>query len=147
MSESGHMPWILLVVKWAPSPSTPSQGLEAETACIRGDRSPHLAEESLPLAMCVGSLISTVISVFQEKVARRYGKMTSTPEGRLYFSCVQLRSIANWMYLVRIDSGTIGTLDCTYHGNWVCDHGPIFHLPCGLQLPNRHYITVTLARL
>ena len=41
------------------------------------------------LAMCVGSLISTVIGVFQEEVARHYGKMSSTPEGRLYFSCVQ----------------------------------------------------------
>lgn len=40
-------------------------------------------------AMCVGSIISTVISMFQEKVARHYGKMSSTPEGRLYFSCVQ----------------------------------------------------------
>ncbi len=39
--------------------------------------------------MCVGSLISTVISIFQEKVARHYGKVSSTPEGRLYFSCVQ----------------------------------------------------------
>lgn len=41
------------------------------------------------LAMCVGSLISTVISVFQEEVTRHYGKASSTPEGRLYFSCVQ----------------------------------------------------------
>ncbi|KAH8601990.1 putative MFS multidrug transporter [Bisporella sp. PMI_857] len=40
-------------------------------------------------AMCVGSLMSTVISLFQEKVAHRYGKISSTPEGRLYFSCVQ----------------------------------------------------------
>lgn len=39
--------------------------------------------------MCVGSLLSTVISIFQEKVARHFGKMASTPEGRLYFSCVQ----------------------------------------------------------
>ena len=39
--------------------------------------------------MCVGSLISTVISVLQEKVARHYGKVSSMPEGRLYFSCVQ----------------------------------------------------------
>ena len=41
------------------------------------------------LAMCVGSLISIVLSVFQDKVAHHYGKMSSTPEGRLYFSCVQ----------------------------------------------------------
>ncbi len=41
------------------------------------------------LAMSLGSLIATVISVLQEKVARHYNKMSSTPEGRLYFSCVQ----------------------------------------------------------
>ncbi|KAL9045016.1 MAG: hypothetical protein Q9214_001889, partial [Letrouitia sp. 1 TL-2023] len=40
-------------------------------------------------AMCVGSIISTIISMFQDKVARNYGKASSTPEGRLYFSCVQ----------------------------------------------------------
>ncbi|OLN95514.1 Cycloheximide resistance protein [Colletotrichum chlorophyti] len=40
-------------------------------------------------AMCVGSLLSTVISLFQERIAGHYGKMSSTPEGRLYFSCVQ----------------------------------------------------------
>jgi len=40
-------------------------------------------------AMCVGSLLSTVISMVLDKVARRYGKMSSIPEGRLYVSCVQ----------------------------------------------------------
>lgn len=40
-------------------------------------------------AMCVGALISTLISVYQERVAKHYGKAVSTPEGRLYFSCVQ----------------------------------------------------------
>lgn len=39
--------------------------------------------------MCVGSLVSTIISMFQERIAGHYGKMPSTPEGRLYFSCVQ----------------------------------------------------------
>ena len=39
--------------------------------------------------MCVGALISTIIAVFQEKLARHYGKMSSTPEARLYLSCVQ----------------------------------------------------------
>lgn len=41
------------------------------------------------LAMCVGSVISTVMCVFQEKVARHFVKIPSTPEGRLYFSCFQ----------------------------------------------------------
>lgn len=39
--------------------------------------------------MCVGSLLSTIIGISQEKVALRLGKMPETPEGRLYFSCVQ----------------------------------------------------------
>lgn len=40
-------------------------------------------------AMCVGAILSTILSVYQEKVARHYGKMSSTPEGRLYFSCIE----------------------------------------------------------
>ena len=40
-------------------------------------------------AMCVGATLSTVLSIYQEKVARHYGKMSSTPEGRLYFSCIE----------------------------------------------------------
>ena len=39
--------------------------------------------------MCVASLLSSILSVYQEKVARHYGKMSATPEGRLYFSCVE----------------------------------------------------------
>lgn len=39
--------------------------------------------------MCVGALLSTILSVYQEKVAKHYGKLSSTPEGRLYFSCVE----------------------------------------------------------
>ena len=40
-------------------------------------------------AMCVGAALSTLLSIYQEKVARHYGKMSSTPEGRLYFSCIE----------------------------------------------------------
>lgn len=40
-------------------------------------------------AMCVGAIIATVLSISQEKIARRHGKLTSTPEGRLYFACVE----------------------------------------------------------
>lgn len=40
-------------------------------------------------AMCVGALLSTILSIYQEKVARHYGKVSSTPEGRLYFSCIE----------------------------------------------------------
>ena len=40
-------------------------------------------------AMCVGSMLSTVLSIYQEKVAKHYGKLSSTPEGRLYFACIE----------------------------------------------------------
>ncbi|KAJ8107764.1 hypothetical protein OPT61_g8638 [Boeremia exigua] len=40
-------------------------------------------------AMCVGALISSVLSIYQEKIARKYGKLLNTPEGRLYFACVE----------------------------------------------------------
>ena len=39
--------------------------------------------------MCIGALLSTVLSIYQEKVARHFGKISSTPEGRLYFSCIE----------------------------------------------------------
>ena len=41
------------------------------------------------IAMCIGSMLSTVLSIYQEKVAKHYGKMSSTPEGRLYFACIE----------------------------------------------------------
>ncbi|KAI4122645.1 MAG: hypothetical protein LQ338_005693 [Usnochroma carphineum] len=40
-------------------------------------------------SMCIGALLSTVLSIYQEKVAKHYGKLSSTPEGRLYFSCIE----------------------------------------------------------
>ncbi|KAL8794373.1 MAG: hypothetical protein Q9195_003071 [Heterodermia aff. obscurata] len=40
-------------------------------------------------AMCIGAALSTLLSIYQEKVARHYGKMSSTPEGRLYFTCIE----------------------------------------------------------
>ncbi|KAL8920881.1 MAG: hypothetical protein Q9208_006053 [Pyrenodesmia sp. 3 TL-2023] len=40
-------------------------------------------------SMCIGALLSTVLSIYQEKIALHYGKLSSTPEGRLYFSCIE----------------------------------------------------------
>lgn len=37
----------------------------------------------------VGAVLATVLSIYQEKVALRHGKLSTTPEGRLYFSCVE----------------------------------------------------------
>ncbi|KAL4885554.1 major facilitator superfamily domain-containing protein [Aspergillus karnatakaensis] len=40
-------------------------------------------------AVSVASIIGTALSVYGEKLATRVGKMSSTPEGRLYFVCVE----------------------------------------------------------
>lgn len=39
--------------------------------------------------MSVGAVISTILSIYQEKIAKHYGKLSSTPEGRLYFACIE----------------------------------------------------------
>lgn len=39
--------------------------------------------------MCVGSIIALIISIWQDKIAERFGKASSTPEGRLRFVCVE----------------------------------------------------------
>ncbi|KAJ5173450.1 Major facilitator superfamily domain general substrate transporter, partial [Penicillium capsulatum] len=38
-------------------------------------------------AMCVGVIIITLTSIWQEKLAARFGKVSSSAEGRLYFAC------------------------------------------------------------
>ncbi|KAE8399272.1 major facilitator superfamily domain-containing protein [Aspergillus pseudonomiae] len=40
-------------------------------------------------AVSIGALLATPLSIYQEKFAMRVGKMSSTPEGRLYFTCVE----------------------------------------------------------
>ncbi|OJI96608.1 hypothetical protein ASPVEDRAFT_23612 [Aspergillus versicolor CBS 583.65] len=40
-------------------------------------------------SMCVGSLLITVISIYQEKVASRFNLLPATPEARLYFVCLE----------------------------------------------------------
>jgi MFS family permease len=40
-------------------------------------------------AMCVGAILATVLAIYQEKIAKRYGKLANTPEGRLYFACIE----------------------------------------------------------
>ena len=39
--------------------------------------------------MCIGAILSTLLSIYQEKIARHYGKLSASPEGRLYFSCIE----------------------------------------------------------
>ena len=50
--------------------------------------------EGVFAATCIGALLSCVISVYQERIARRFlgekrRAFLDTPEGRLYFCCVQ----------------------------------------------------------
>lgn len=40
-------------------------------------------------AMCVAAVLATILSIYQEKIAKRHGKLANTPEGRLYFACVE----------------------------------------------------------
>jgi hypothetical protein len=39
--------------------------------------------------MCVGVIIITCISIWQEKIAAHFGKLSSSVEGRLYFVCIE----------------------------------------------------------
>ena len=40
-------------------------------------------------AISIGATLSTIISLYQERIAARFGKHSATPEGRLYYSCIQ----------------------------------------------------------
>lgn len=40
-------------------------------------------------AMCIGSILITLISIYQEKVAAYFSLLPPTPEARLYFVCVE----------------------------------------------------------
>lgn len=39
--------------------------------------------------MCVGALLITIISIYQEKLASRFNLLPTTPEARLYFVCIE----------------------------------------------------------
>jgi len=40
-------------------------------------------------SMCIASALATVLSIYQEKIAKAHGKLANTPEGRLYFACIE----------------------------------------------------------
>ncbi|KAB8239649.1 MFS transporter [Aspergillus alliaceus] len=40
-------------------------------------------------AVSIGALLATPLSIYQEKLATRVGKMSGTTEGRLYFTCIE----------------------------------------------------------
>lgn len=39
--------------------------------------------------MCVGVILISVISIYQERIAARFGLKSAAAEGRLYFVCVE----------------------------------------------------------
>ena len=39
--------------------------------------------------MCIGAILSTILNIYTEKIAKHYNKLTSTPEDRLYFTCIE----------------------------------------------------------
>lgn len=52
--------------------------------------SPFVSQQSLTqVAMCVGVIIATVISIYQEKIVSRFITLPKSPERRLYFACIQ----------------------------------------------------------
>ncbi|KAL2822897.1 major facilitator superfamily domain-containing protein [Aspergillus granulosus] len=40
-------------------------------------------------SMCIGALLITVISIYQEKIANHFNLLPSSPEARLYFVCLE----------------------------------------------------------
>jgi multidrug resistance protein len=56
-------------------------------------------------AMCVGALIASVLSIYQEKIARKHGKLINTPEGRLYFACVESACMPIGLFMFGWTSG------------------------------------------
>lgn len=40
-------------------------------------------------AISIGAILGTLLSIYQEKLAARLGKLSSSPESRLYFACVE----------------------------------------------------------
>jgi hypothetical protein len=50
-------------------------------------------------AMCIASILSAVLSIYQEKIAKRHGKLANTPEGRLYFACIESACMPIGMFM------------------------------------------------
>jgi multidrug resistance protein len=50
-------------------------------------------------AMCIASIFSTFLAIYQEKIAKKYGKLSNTPEGRLYFACVESAAMPLGLFL------------------------------------------------
>ena len=40
-------------------------------------------------SMCVGTILILIISIYQDRIAMRFGKHSTSPEARLHFVCVE----------------------------------------------------------
>ena len=56
---------------------------------IRKCRDQRKTKLTISKAISVGAILATLLSIYQEKIAIRFGKMSNTPEGRLYFACIE----------------------------------------------------------
>jgi hypothetical protein len=56
-------------------------------------------------AMCIASILATILSIYQEKIARRHGKLANSPEGRLYFACVESACMPIGLFMFGWTSG------------------------------------------
>lgn len=108
------------------------------------------------IAISVAAILSTVLSVYQEKIAKHYNKLSLTPEGRLYFSCIESALLpiglfwfgvfiypdtfggSNSFKLYRMDFVSINPLDRTYVGDRMRYDGHLLDLPCCFQLSRRY---------
>jgi len=57
-------------------------------------------------SMCVGALIASALSIYQERYARRNGKFKNTPEDRLYFACVESACLPIGLFMFGWTSGS-----------------------------------------
>ena len=115
-------------------------------------------------SISIATIVSTIINVYQERVARRFfsakrQEFLSTPEGRLYFSCIQSALLPIglfWFGWVGADSMTpiihnrtnracsfadtlpLHPVDRIHPWHRLRYYGHPQHLPRRLQLPCRH---------
>ncbi|RMZ69763.1 mfs multidrug [Pyrenophora seminiperda CCB06] len=47
----------------------------------------------------IASILSVVLSIFQERIAKRNGKLVDAPEGRLYFACVESAALPIGLFM------------------------------------------------
>jgi len=56
-------------------------------------------------AMCIAALLASALAIYQEKLARRHGKLANSPEGRLYFACVESACMPIGLFMFGWTSG------------------------------------------